>query len=1094
MGSITLLLGRSRWRRRKAIPSLALSGVDALGRPDFLFVAASAAKRQAVERDFLAQRGERYSFAPEVRVWSELVEDLWHRHGSGNAVLPRAAAEAIAESVTAEYFPNMETLGSPRAVGASLLRLRDVLDRGFRLPRDRRPKFETPIAPTVHLALDALEQRLHAVPGFLPSTSAMHALREQLQFPSASLMASLRRFRTVIFDDMLQPSPLERALLIDLARAWEAAGVHVVIGLETGMDLGGREVGILFRYDDADDVAYPLRPFQATRSLRESLFEELVASGEARLILTSAQSAVEIDPATEFTAPGTLDLSDHLSGPRPIRLHGAPLASILGDTIRLHQAPTEVDEWWSIAEQVHEAIERGASPDSCVVAVPGLRERWPLIEAAFADHGLSVMPSRPPDLGTTALGGFLSAILDWLTEGPSVARAAAVVTSGWAQLRDLGKNNGEPASSEAPVNRWTSARGEQEVRRALKLLMDAGITHGGPTSWEAPLTRWATAHRHLSTDELASAREVFQVVADTLSPLMRLVRPRKTADWLIDLLDVLEAIGCASAAESDPNAAPQWSTLVEAVHEAARIRALVNDEEVDLETQVQRLRRIIEGCPAPLGGARTGHIRILELDDVTGLTPRFMWIAGLNQGVWPRMSPPSFLVSERALREVEAPRPAVSARYLFASLIRNALDDARIERLVLSWPAVVGNRVATPSPLVHELLQLPTDASGPSGRAHTVGELVSPSPRSEKVRGTRALRVAQAHGGVSPEPLTAQRAAQEARRATVPGVYEGILARPPADLRRSISVTKLETFMKCPAQYWYEYTLGLGKPDAQDPQVPATDRGRILHAILERFYEVRLGRPLDGDLEILAKHLHKVAEEALDELSAAEGPAAPLVDALREDWLAGLIDGEPAGMLRAWLMREWEYRSSTYPIALERSASLQLGGMELRAKLDRVDHTTAGAIVLDYKSGEAPSNAKVESGLALQSIAYTLMQREREPDRPVAAAYVSLKNAPTVKPSAGAGSKAVLSDLGLKPRSMPFTESDLPALRDYTERAAERLQAGVAHTTMATQNLAGCEYCEYRRICRFESHRNATIAESEVDLQRPLNLPTEEEK
>ena len=85
----------------------------------------------------------------------------------------------------------------------------------------------------------------------------------KLDNPPPALTEWLRTTHSVVLDDILMPSPLRRALLVALCRAWQSVGTHVVVSFETGRDLGGREAGLFFGYDDVDAVAYPLKPFAA---------------------------------------------------------------------------------------------------------------------------------------------------------------------------------------------------------------------------------------------------------------------------------------------------------------------------------------------------------------------------------------------------------------------------------------------------------------------------------------------------------------------------------------------------------------------------------------------------------------------------------------------------------------------------------------------------------------------------------------------------------------------------------------------------------------------------------------------------------------
>jgi hypothetical protein len=71
MATLTLLLGRTRDRRRRALRVERWSGTDRLGRPNFLFITDSARKKVVVQEEFVQYR-QGASFLPEVATLSEI--------------------------------------------------------------------------------------------------------------------------------------------------------------------------------------------------------------------------------------------------------------------------------------------------------------------------------------------------------------------------------------------------------------------------------------------------------------------------------------------------------------------------------------------------------------------------------------------------------------------------------------------------------------------------------------------------------------------------------------------------------------------------------------------------------------------------------------------------------------------------------------------------------------------------------------------------------------------------------------------------------------------------------------------------------------
>lgn len=1089
MGSITILLGRSRWRRRRALPERALSGVDALGRPDFLYLAASAAKRRVVERDFLAFRRNTPCFAPTVRVLDELADDLWLRHGDGEAILPRSAAEYLAEEVLISGGAGGERAGDgggtrrwpwlcgaarPGPVARALVRFRDRLDAAGRLAR---PPDGLPHGAEIMDALRALEARFRALPGHVPRTVALRRLIDIVQSPSPALVRQLRATRTIILDDLLQPPPLHRALLVALCRAWESVGSHVVIGLETGRDLGGREVGVFFEYDDVDDVAYALRPFRATRGLRRTLFEELVASGEAELHLALRDQVLPIEPGAPIGQPEPADLSDHLYGPRPIRLAGAPVESLLRDTVRLSRHDTADAELAHTAASIKQVLLGGAAPTSCLLALPDLADRADQVRAVFKDHGVPIHLTRPGTLAGAPVAGVALRVARLALLDHPVDQTLALLTS------DL---------VETPA--------DVDIARLTAMVRAAGIRSGLPSSWRGALRAWGARQVDRSLRPSPDLQADLDALDAVIAPLASLARPMAPQTWAEALLRQLRRLRVPERAALGPSAAESldaWGALLAILDQLVRDQQVAGVVDVGPDRLVERFERALQTTPLPPAPRRGGEVEVLDIQDLLGLTPRHLWVVGLTQRAWPRAEPTGFLVPDAILQSLEAPRPAESARYLFSSLLRNALDDREVETLVLSWHASDGGRTTAPSPLIEDLLALPIELDAGQASPVLLRDRLDLRPpplpptsvsdvlaQSALEPAWRALAPAQHH-----PHLATQARLHRARTSPTPGPWEGVLERPPAAPPKRVAVTRMERFLRCPAQFWYRFTLGLGRVDPDDPDITAHRKGNVLHAILEAFLQPRLGRPLTSGatgFESLAAELHAVAVRHLDEVAAAGGVEPALLGYLRDEWLSGLTDDAPHGILRAWLELEREQEHLRLPMAVETREHLDLGVLTLSAGLDRVDRSRSGSLVLDYKTGAAPTPSDVAAGLALQPVAYAEIQAQKAPDKPVAAAYLTLKSADRVRPVGFVGDPVVLDEIGASRSRLDLGPSEREALLDHARAAAVRMQNGLAHTTLVDANKAGCRFCEFRRICRTNPARAEEIARSDADLQRPI--------
>ncbi|MCW5731493.1 MAG: double-strand break repair protein AddB [Alphaproteobacteria bacterium] len=179
--------------------------------------------------------------------------------------------------------------------------------------------------------------------------------------------------------------------------------------------------------------------------------------------------------------------------------------------------------------------------------------------------------------------------------------------------------------------------------------------------------------------------------------------------------------------------------------------------------------------------------------------------------------------------------------------------------------------------------------------------------------------------------------------------------RPPLALRpRRLPVTAIERWLRDPYAIHARYILRLRPLAALDEDPGARDRGNIVHEALDRFV-----RAYPADLPADARsRLVEIGREAF-------GPhlERPGVRAFWWPRFLRIVD---------WFLA-WEHArraDGIFPLATETSGQLVFdapgGPFQLRAKIDRIDRTKQGLVVLDYKTGRPPSRAQVESGLAPQ--------------------------------------------------------------------------------------------------------------------------------
>jgi ATP-dependent helicase/nuclease subunit B len=179
---------------------------------------------------------------------------------------------------------------------------------------------------------------------------------------------------------------------------------------------------------------------------------------------------------------------------------------------------------------------------------------------------------------------------------------------------------------------------------------------------------------------------------------------------------------------------------------------------------------------------------------------------------------------------------------------------------------------------------------------------------------------------------------------------------PPVAARpRRLSVTRIETLIRNPYAIYARHILNLRVLEPLDAALDARHRGIAIHEILKRFLRQFPTGMLPDDA--LARLL-RVGEEVFAAL-----PPALAVEAI---WRPRFAD-----MARWFIGFEQERRTKAKTLATEvdgqRIFATRTHPFILTAKADRIDQLADGSYeIMDYKTGQPPSDKQVQSGLSPQ--------------------------------------------------------------------------------------------------------------------------------
>ena len=170
---------------------------------------------------------------------------------------------------------------------------------------------------------------------------------------------------------------------------------------------------------------------------------------------------------------------------------------------------------------------------------------------------------------------------------------------------------------------------------------------------------------------------------------------------------------------------------------------------------------------------------------------------------------------------------------------------------------------------------------------------------------------------------------------------------PPTNARpREISVTQVDRLKADPYAFYAASMLRLPELDPVDADPSPAWRGSAVHQILEDWFTEDACNPdkLIGRAEKLLR----------------DSDAHPLMRAL---WRPRLVEAI------SWIAEEVrsELANGRQPIAAETDGRVDLAGVSLRGKADRIDRLPDGGLaIVDYKTGKPPSAREVAAGYRLQ--------------------------------------------------------------------------------------------------------------------------------
>ena len=453
----------------------------------------------------------------------------------------------------------------------------------------------------------------------------------------------------------------------------------------------------------------------------------------------------------------------------------------------------------------------------------------------------------------------------------------------------------------------------EALARARRTLERRGLRGPRPRDWAALSARLQTASAPEAALDLA---RVMQALADRLAQPFAdgACAPAEPARTLAEALEDL-------AAQPDGGTGRLWAG-VEGEAAAALVAGLIEDgaslPAADAGGFATLVERLLASESVRTGGAAHPRLRILGAIEARLVRADRLVLAGLEEGVWPRIPAADPFLSRPMRARLGLPPPerriGLSAHDFAQAACAPEVTLIHVER-----------RGGQPAVKSRWLWRLETLARGAG---------VALPRRDDALAWARALDAPLAEPS---EPLRPARPPEP---------------RPPQAARpRDLFVTQVETLVRDPYAVYARRILGLRALSPPDERVEVRIRGTAIHRAFEQFSTLwpalapeRAGQAF-ADLYL----------DCLREAGAAEPSLA------RERALA-----DRAG---AWVASfEHRRREHGAEVLVEQQGTLALPALDftLSARADRLELDRGAVHVLDFKTGRAPTPKEIETGFSPQ--------------------------------------------------------------------------------------------------------------------------------
>jgi ATP-dependent helicase/DNAse subunit B len=750
--------------------------------------------------------------------------------------------------------------------------------------------------------------------------------------------------------------------------------------------------------------------------------------------------------------------------------------------VQVTPCTTAMQEVETIARRVKALIlDEGVEASDIAVVYRDLGAVADSIRTIFGECGIPVRIQHQPSLFESALGGFVLAVFDALSEWDRDA-VCDVINSSW--FPDGGDSS------------------------AITTLAQTAQIIRGHREWEQRLDGLAALAARKADTDYAPAMPTMADPAAAIAEAQRCVQQLRCMDTLLGTRDThggfsakLRLLLDQCAVEKSLN---HVAEEIRPREEAARLAlyGLLDTFEtwyaradgagpVSRSTFAQQLRRAFLQTPIALPQPHNG-VACVDVEGARHLSFRHVFFAGVNESEVPRRPPLNAIYSDEDIRDLDAAGITLDSQHhrtAYEMLLFHRVIELATDKLWISFRRLsAGGKGLLPSPYLTGLENV-LESEVEIDEAHRVSAIAPDLADVASWRDVRNAVFQSVDGNASPfsedfsETRRGADVERDRHRPDPFGAYDAVLSN--AQIIEPIakkygddhcfSVSQLETYVDCPFRFFMQRLLGIDPEPVPVEEFDARVRGAILHEVLEKFHRkypgVSVGQMAEnGTLDAARKSMAALSNEVFTYRARKSLNAPPGVLTLEKRRVAALLDRyltvESAEKNGAqWAPSHFEVSfgkarfpsddplNTTDPLLLETPAgSVQFGG-----KIDRVDRCEGQGRIIDYKTSVHTQAKDITEGRSLQLGVYALAYENllTKDSRCESATFVQV------------GKRKSLEALGRVKKTDLWPERQEILLNAIAD-AVDGIRAGSFHPTSASDT---CHFCPSQRPCRHDARR-----------------------